>query len=180
MGIEGDLQKNLFSKQRDQTSTDKVLGRKDVDEIRDLIRKPQLTREELLELLYLLAATESKLVNYDAWNRYIILKYFVWVREFVKCAEMMYDHKDWLEKQQKEGKIVLTPLAQKSFNNNQALMEHNIKYLVDLYLNIARTSLSLNAKGFDGILNDKHEIIYGGLNPTPQQPENKGVLSFRR
>ena len=42
---------------------------------------------ELLELLYMCIGTEAKLVNLSDWDRYVVLKFFVWIREFIKVVE---------------------------------------------------------------------------------------------
>ena len=60
-------------------------------------------------------------------------------------------------------------------------MEHNIKFLVDLYLNIGRTSLSVGATGLMEILKNKYEIVYpgaGGVN-TPMGEQQQQVTMRR-
>ena len=48
--------------------------------------------------------------------------------------------------------------------NNMRQMQYNIKFLVDLYLNIGNTSLSVGAVAFKEILANKFEINYGQQN----------------
>jgi hypothetical protein len=39
-------------------------------------------------------------LNYSDWDRYIILKFFVWIREFTKVCEILYDYEDELKRQE--------------------------------------------------------------------------------
>lgn len=140
----------------EKTFIDKILGKADVDRLKELVQKDPLQRKELLEILYLLGATESKLVNYDSWDRYVILKFFVWVREFVKVCELMYDYED--DYNSKHFK--LSDRASKMLKNNQREMQHNAKFLIDLYLNISRTTLSVGGVGVKELLTNKFEMSY--------------------
>ena len=96
--FEEELQKGFFSHNNEKSFIDKLLAKEESNRIRELIRKEKLGRSDLLELLYLLSGTEAKLLNYGPWDRYVILKFFVWIREFTKIAEMLYDYKDDLER----------------------------------------------------------------------------------
>lgn len=193
--FEDALNKGLFQEQAEKTYIDKILSRQDVEAIREIIRKPRLKREDLLEVLYLISGTESKLLNYGEWDRYVILKFFVWIREFVKIAELLYDYQDDLERkenlckcggyQQSENlpvgalictcdkfkqKFFLSSRTKRLLDNNERLIEHNAKFLIDLYLNIGRTSLSIGATGILELLKNKYEMTYPGQQlATPQK-----------
>lgn len=162
---------------KEKTFIDKVLAKDDTNKLSALVSKKDLSREELLQALYYIAATESKLVNYSDWDRYVMLKYFIWVQEFIKISELMYDFEDRIKEKAKKGEIVLTDRARRIFDNNTLLMQHNAKFLIMLYLNIARTSLSLGAAGMREVLTNKFEIVYpqessGSIN------QNEGRLGF--
>lgn len=166
MGFEQNLQNSIFQSSPEKTFVDKVLARKDVDALRDLMRKEELSRGDLLEILHLVSGIEQKLLNYGEWDRYIILKFFVWIREFVKIAEILYDYNDKLVTKERDKKQILSGRAKELLHNNRRLMEHNIKFLVDLYFNIGRTSLSVGATGLLELLKNKYELVYpnqGGL-----------------
>lgn len=192
--FEQNLQRSMFSTNNEKTFVDKILARQDVEAIRQLIKKKHLTREEMLEILYLVSGTEAKLLNYSDWDRYVILKFFVWLREFIKVAEILYDYTDFLELKSKEckkcGKIIgstkktegckceqpkqefaLTKRNRDLIDNIQRMMEHNAKFLIDLYLNIGRTSLSVGATGMLEILKNKYEIAYPN---TPNATQMQG------
>lgn len=165
MSFEDNISSQLFSGTQEKTFIDKVLAKDDVNAIRSLIKKPRLTREELLEILYLISGSESKLLNYGEWDRYVILKFFVWIREFIKVAELLYDYEDELQKKEEAGKIHLTHRTKKLLDNNSLLIQHNAKFLIDLYLNISRTSMSIGMSGFLELVRNKYELYY----PNQQQ-----------
>lgn len=200
--FENALDKSLFNEQAEKTYIDKILSRQDVEAIREIIRKPRLKREDLLEILYLISGTESKLLNYGEWDRYVILKFFVWIREFVKIAELLYDYQDDLDKKEHlcvcgwyfdmedipdssqkcdcekpMQKFVLSNRTKRLLDNNERLIEHNAKFLIDLYLNIGRTSLSIGATGILELLKNKYEVAYPsqGLGTTQ---ENNSKVKF--
>ena len=176
MTIEANIQKSFFTHQAEKTYLDKLLARKDVEDIKELIKKPKLNREQLLELLYMLSSSESKLLNYGEWDRYIILKFFVWVREFVKVAELLYDYEDRLEELKKDNKLILSPRTKQLLKNATRLVEHNAKFLIDLYLNIGRTTLSLGATAFLEALKSKYEISYPQGMPGVQPQQSKPLI----
>jgi len=165
MNVEQALQNNLFSYTSEKTYVDKLLSRHEVERLKELVRQPKLNRSDILELLYMCLSTEAKLVRYSEWDRYIILKFFVWIREFVKIAELMYDYKDELERKEKIKGILITERTRILLNSNERMMEHNAKFLVDLYLNIARTSLSVGGTAFGELLKNKFEMSYPNGSP---------------
>lgn len=200
MSFEENLQRSLFSKDVEKTYIDKLLARKDVERIAELIKKEKLNRSELLELLYMCLGTECKLLNLGEWDRYIILKFFVWIREFIKIAELMYDNKEYLENKEnvclncKKGikkeieknqglcscekpnpSMIISKRTKEILQNNEKLIEHNAKFLIDLYLNICRTTLSLGGTGFLELLKNKFEMAYPQGNNTPQEVDKPSV-----
>jgi hypothetical protein len=67
-------------------------------------------------------------------------------------------------------RYILSDRTKRIFLNNKLLLEHNVKFLINLYLNMARTSLSVGASGFIEILKNKFEINYTQpINPVVQQ-----------
>lgn len=199
MGFEEQLQKSIFSGQQERTFIDKVLAKDDVNRLRDLIRTPELKRKEILEILYLISGTESKLLNYSDWDRYIILKFFVWIREFVKILEILFDYEDWLAEQEKtcsqckkqikdpdcqckdsHPTLKTTDRTKQLLKNNKLLLQHNAKFLVELYLNIARTSMSVGGAGFSELLKNKFEIFYPNLANQGQTENKTGLFGIGR
>lgn len=172
MNVESEIQKNMFNKNYEKTFVDKLLSRKEIEEIKNLIKKERLTRNELLELLYLVGSTEQKLFNYDEWNRYVILKFYVWLREFISICELWFDLKDQLKSQG----VKLPEEQDKLMETNRDLLEHNAKFMVDLFLNIGRTSLSVGAFGFGELLHNKFEISYPEM--AQKQEPKTGLLGL--
>jgi hypothetical protein len=172
--IEEAIGRNLFSGQHEKTFIDKVLARKEVEKIRELVKKTNLTRSELLELQYSVAGVEAKLANYGEWDRYVMNKFYVWLREFVKLAEQLHDYIDYLDKTPDYN---ITPRGELLLNNCRMLIEHNCKFLIDLYLNIARTSMSLGATGFLESMRNKFEIAYEGK-AFGKQDEARGFMGM--
>jgi hypothetical protein len=169
--VERAIGQSILGSSGEKTFIDKLLGKNDVDRVRELVRKEKLTREELLELLYSLSGTEMKLLNMGSWDRYVILKYFVWIRDFVKNIEIMYDYQEKISSS-KQG-LLIDKKRQERLNKliaeNEKLAEHMIKFMVDLYFNMARTTLSLNATGFMELLKNKYEVLYPNQNINPSQ-----------
>jgi hypothetical protein len=175
MNVEQSLGAAVMGGQDERTFTDKLLARAEANKLRKIIRKPKLSREDLLEILDIVAGVETKLVNYSDWERYVMCKYFVWIREVAKLVEMLIDYKERVDKKKgnaatvsKTGKVML--------ENALANMQHNIKFLVDLFLMLQRTTLSKNAMAFSKFLETKYEINYSGLNQhgghiAPQVPQ---------
>jgi len=183
MSVEEGIKNSLFSRDVEKTYIDKLLSRKDVEEVKDLIQKDKLTRSELLKLLYMCLGTESKLVNLSSWDRYVILKFFVWIREFIKIAELMYDYKEYLLKKTKicsncnnidckcgnfKPYLVLSDRTKQILEHNERMIEHNAKFLIDLYFNLIRTTLSLGGTGFMELLKNKFEMSYPQQNLPAQ------------
>lgn len=176
--IESQLQNALFNKESEKTFIDKLLAKDDGQRIKELISTKKLKREEMLELLYLLGGNESKLVNYGEWDRYIILKYFVWIRQFVKICENLYDYDDDIKKKDKHRKVQLSARSNKLLENIDRNLQHASKFNIDLYLNIMRTTLSLGGTGFIEMLKNKFEFSYPqGQNVyTPQENQKTGIF----
>lgn len=179
--FEEQVQKALFNSQNEEKSfIDKILAKEDVNRIKDLMRKPQLTREDVLELLYLASGNETKLLNYGEWDRYIQLKFFVWLREFIKIAELLYDYHEKVERDEKEGKTEpLTKRTKQLFKNNELLIQHNAKFLIDLYFNMGRSTLSLGATGIMELLKTRFEFVYPNASQLTQgQEQSKSLFNF--
>lgn len=154
--FEESLQKSIMSGTSEKSYLDKLFSKEDVDRVRNLIKKPKLNRSELKELFSMLSSNEAKKWNYGADDRYIMAKYFVWIREFVAIAEGMYDYEENLD----QKKVKISKQSKKIFEDNVALMEHSIMFMVDLYFNLARTTLSLGGTGFLEALKNKYEMQY--------------------
>ena len=105
--IEEAIQRSFSNINTEKSFIDKMLAKDDVNSVRELIKKDRLSRSDMTELLYLLSSNETKLLNYGEWDRYVIMKFFVWIREFFKVNESLFDYKDELLKKENTCKTCM-------------------------------------------------------------------------
>lgn len=157
----------------EKTYTDKLLARKEVTEIQALIKKEDLTRSELLEMLYLLSSSEIKLANFGDWDRYLLGKFLAWIRDFVSMAEILYDYKEKYDKINEKDKTKKN-ITKNLMENNRKFMLHNIKFLVDIYLYLSRSTLSLSMSAFEILSTSRYEYAYPTMEGlTPREESGK-------
>lgn len=169
------LSQSLYGGQQEKTFIDKTLARSDVNEIKDIMEKEDLTRKDLLKLLYLLSGTEIKLVNFGDYDRYLQGKFYAWIRDFVASAESLYDYKQEINK----GNIKVNNNTKKMLENIRVKMLHNIKFLCDVYLYLSRSTLSLEATAFDTITKNRYEYYYPGQQPYAPQEQKRGFFNIK-
>jgi len=169
----------------ERSFVDKLLDRKDVEKIEQIITKDELTREDLLQLLHLIAGVETKLVNYTEYDRYLLGKYYAWISDFVNAAELFYDVekqiKDFLQQQNSDPQV--WEKTKKILDYIRGLLLHDVKFSVAVFLFLSRSSLSVNAKAFDTLMTSRFEVEYNsptGSIPTlplnmPQPPAKRRV-----
>lgn len=169
------LATGLFSTDAEKSFTDKVLDKSGVERVKELMRKPKLDRDDLLELLYMLSAVEAKLVNFDPWDRYLLGKFYAWIRDFVASAELLYD----LEEEIGKKNIEVNDNTEKMLEKIKNMMSHNIKFLADVYFYLSRSTLSLGATGFDTLTKSRFEYFYPGQHQAqPQQETRKSAFNI--
>jgi len=174
--IETRLGHLLYSQNTEKSFIDKVLAKNDVEKIKDLMKKEKLERTDLLELLYMLPSIEIKLVNMGEWERYLLGKFFSWIRDFVASAELLYDYLDKID----TGEIKVTEKTKKALENTQKLILHDIKFLVDVFFYLARSTLSLGATGFDTLTKSRFEYYYPEHMQKPEQEKKSHFSIFLR
>lgn len=176
--FENYLEMNTFRRNSEKTHVDKLLGREEVERLKEIIKKADPTREELLELLNLLTGIEQKLVNYSDYDRYILGKYFTWIRDLVKICEFLYDYEDRIKKENYfEGsphkKVIMDTLTE-----IKKMQLHNTKFSIDVFLFLSRSTMSLEMVGFGGLSTQSYKYDYGQNPyslPMPQQGK-KGLF----
>lgn len=231
--IEEAIQKSFYNTSQEKSFIDKLLAKNTDDKIADIIKKPVFEREDIASLLHQLASTEAKLLNFGEWDRHIQLKFYVWLREFFRIHEKLFDYRDDFKRKENTcmtcnkpivtekdkckcstkkidykynklaikinnqrlflgeptirlrkvriPQLVLDDITKQIFENNVKLMEHNLRFLVDLYLNIGRTTLSLGGTGILELLKNKFEFAYPSMNTGTEQPmEKKQTGWFRK
>jgi len=173
--IEEQIEQQIFSQPQDKTFIDKLLGRKEADKVERIMKKSNtdVTRQDLQSLLSIIIGTEQKLGNYGDYDRYYLTKYFVWVRSFFEVLDYNYDYFEYVEDNQELGTQDQRLLTQVK---NQWV--HITKFMVDLYLHLSRSTMSLGGTFTMEAFRNKYEISY---NQAQQQEENKkGFLRFGR
>lgn len=85
--------KSLFSGDSEKSFVDKLLGRQDADKLHALMQKEPLTKSDVEEILFLMTSINQKIVNYDEWDRYVIVKFFPWIKAFSTICKtwMIYE-----------------------------------------------------------------------------------------
>jgi len=228
--IEDQIENSMIYGGGDKSYIDKVLGHKYFDEIKNLMKKSPLNREDLNELLSLLSSPELKMVNFDMQERHAVLLYYSWLREFVSLLQSFYDYKDYVENNSKicitcdnevdkcncvKGlnykeinmkidiynqqvniinyvtnknlkplkkykvqvkKIELQDRTKRVLENARIQLEKNVKFLMDMYFNVIRTSLSLSGHGFDSVLTNKFELFYPNSGDIQSNVDEKRSL----
>lgn len=169
------MSNGLFNIKQDTAISDKLLSIENIKKIEKLVQKDELTLEEINQLLYLLTTEESKLLNLDAYERYIFGKFYAWIREFVKLIEEIYR----LENDLKNDNIYDSDL-EKTIKKVLYISMHNVKFLIDVFLYLSRTSLSLDAEAFKKFLEQKFEYEYKTTpTQTPVKEEKPKFLFFK-
>lgn len=173
---EQQLGRYIYGGQQEKTFIDKTLARNDVEEMKEIMEKDDLTRGELLKLLFLISGNEMKLLNFGDFERYLGGKFYAWIRDFVSCAELLYDYKAAIEKK----KFKVNENTRLMLENIRRQLLHNIKFLVDVFFYLSRSTLSLEATGFDTITKNRYEYFYpeGMRGFSPQDQQKKGFFNI--
>ena len=92
------LSKSIFHGESEKSFVDKMLGRQDADRLHELIKKEPLTLSDVEEILFLMTSIDQKLLNYDEWDRYVIVKLFPWIKDFsIIVKTFMIYEEDYLK-----------------------------------------------------------------------------------
>ena len=168
---EQQLGREMFGRERARSSIDKALATEDVAELKRLISKDNMTKEDFSNLIYHLTSTELKLIKLDGHTQYILLKFFVWVREYVRVAQKFYDVETKLKgnlnnlfsKEDISGtpQEEVSPIGLDLFDQAKRGVILDAKFMIDVFLGMARSTLSMDAVGFQKTLTESHEIEYG-------------------
>lgn len=166
--FEQQLAQRLMGQQNvEKTHTDKLLARSEVAEIQGIMKSEDLTRSQLLNMIYLLSSAEAKLANYGDRDRYLLGKLLTWIRDFVSVCEILYDYKAIYDKATDTSQV---------FKNTKKMMEisrkhmmHDIKFMVDIFLYLSRSTLSLGMAAFETLSTQRFEYAYPQWESVQQQ-----------
>lgn len=151
----------------DRTFLEKIFGKEEMTQIKNLMEKKTLTEQDISELEYLTTTWESKLVNHGEKSRYLCGKFTTWIADFNSIN------------------ILLTAMLEKEGGNNieeglDALFQAKkiadlcTKRLVNTYLYFSRTTLSLRGFAFGRVTQQTQEVEYRAQWPgfTPDKTGN--------
>jgi len=202
------LNRAIFHGESEKSFVDKLLGRQDADKLHALIQKEPLTLSDVEEILFLMTSIDQKILNYNDWDRYLVVKLFPWVKDFsIVCKTMMMyqvcfekgDYDDDFKytsesnpgydpnvKESKEFILVETGAAWTK-NKEECLniiieinkyLLHNFKFLISIFLLISNTTLSVNGAAFETLTTSKFEYSYPAV-PLPQpQSTGRSIMNF--
>lgn len=193
-GFERQMNSSLFSHDHEKTFIDKVLDRKDSERLRELMTIEELTRSEILEMLYIIVSINTKLVNFSDWDRYLLGKFLAWIRDFCTLHETLLDYIQELRQDEKEI-LAMINKEQPTEKDNENIIDldnirltmkqiqkhtsHNLKFLVDIYLYLSNSTLSISAVAFDTLSKSRFEYSYPqqGYQPVSPQPIKGGFFN---
>jgi len=155
----------LALQQAEQTYTDKILAKRVIQKLERYMKKQELNREDLAEILYLLTSEEIKLLAFNEWDRYLLGKFFAWIRDFMLTAEKIFE----LAEKEKDEEL------KRYWVKAKKEMESVIRFLVDVFNYIARSTLSKDAYAFEVLTTQRIEYIYPHM---VQQQEQQKPLPY--
>ena len=167
----------MFSVQSEKSNVDVILARRDIEKIRQIINKEEMSREDISELFYLLSGAEVKVLSFKEYDRYLLAKFLTWVGEFVNMSLSLHDIYDKEKKlkakngnkKEKEELDETKQMLHKAVTG----MHSTLRYLVSIYLFVARSTLSIGGKAFEEFTKEKIEYLYPNQQPTAVKP-NRG------
>lgn len=183
MAFEQTLGSTLYQQTQDKSYIDKLLSRKEVEKLQLLMKKQELTKQDLSEIMYLLSGAELKLSNMDGYDRYLLGKYFTWIRDIIKAAEYVYDYLDKISNEKASDEVIIKLRNHKDFEEIKECLEqiqhmliHDVKFSVDIFLYLTRSTLGVEGVAFDTLSKGRYEYEYSGNTPPPQQSQDKNFL----
>lgn len=173
------LNKVIFHGESERSFIDKLLGRQDADKLHELIKKEPLTLSDIEEILFLMTSIDQKLLNYNEWDRYVVVKLFPWIKDFsIVCKTMMLYRKDFddgvfntdfkSDETKKETIRIIDEINK--------YLQHDMKFLISVFLLLSNTTLSLDGAAFDSMITSKYEYSYPTV-PLPQPQERRSILN---
>jgi len=194
-----DLSKGLFKGESEKSLVDKLLGRQDADKIHELMRKEPLTRSDIEEILFLMTSIDQKIVNYNEWDRHMLVKFFPWIKDYSTICKtwMLYEEqykkgdfdteftitgkiKLVDSKTNKEYETEIKPVLEEVKNiiaEVSKYLQHNLKFLISTFLLIQNSTLSIDGAAFETLTTARYEYSYPSMSiPMPQ--EKRSIINL--
>lgn len=173
------LNRAVFHGESEKSFVDKLLGRQDADRLHGLIKKEPLTMSDVEEMLFLMTSIDQKILNYNAWDRYVVVKLFPWVKDFSTVCKTMMQYQQQYEQgkftEDFKDKAVEKEIIEIIKEINKYLL-HNLKFLISVFLLVSNTTLSLDGAAFETLTTSRFEYSYPMM-PMPQPQEKRNILN---
>lgn len=169
------LNRSMLKQDYERSYIDKLLAKEDIASVRNILKKETLNREDMLEVNDYIVSMESKLLNLGERERYVLNKYYVWINYIMGIFEVLFDYDDKLKKNE-ENKLdsnynrIIEHLEMSKKNTSNML-----KMMFNVYLLIARTSLSAKGKTIGDFSSNKFDINYSNPVNQPIQDNNHKI-----
>jgi len=184
-----ELGKSIFEGESERSVVDKLLGRKDADKLHSLMQKEPLTKSDVEEILFLMTSIDQKILNYNEWDRYVIVKLFPWVKDYSTICKtwMIYEEQfkkgefdeDFVicEKQDitKKGVKPILVDTKDIISEITKYLQHNLKFLISIFLLVSNSTLSIDGAAFETLTTSKFEYSYPTV-PLPQPNQRQSIM----
>jgi len=184
------LSRVLFQGESEKSLVDKLLGRQDADKLHMLMQKEPLNKSDIEEILFLMTSIDQKIVNYDEWDRYVIIKLFPWVKDYSTICKTWMIYEEQFEKgnfnndfsivEATEGKQEIKPILDETKNiisETTKYLQHNLKFLISIFLLVSNSTLSIDGAAFETLTTSRYEYSYPNL-PLPQPQQRGSVMNL--
>jgi hypothetical protein len=182
-----------YSGASEKSYVDKLLSKKEVELLKQFMGTEDLTKKQLGIMMHTITSIEVKLANFNEMDRYILGKFFIWIREFIMLSEFTYDYVERLQGIKKGNTVILQPYHFQSKETGEIIIEtiqnikvqqlHNLKFLIDLYLYLLRSTMALGSVTFDSLSKSRYEYEYEPSQMPPAEAPQAQAKSggwFRR
>lgn len=167
--IEQRLGQAMYMNSPERALSDKALATKEIEAIKEIVKRDTLGLADLRELSYLLSAAETKLVELDHRERWLLGKYLTWINQITQIQETNIKNMK-VHKSTKISDFEISSNISLTDTMIFEILDEEIKKMVNIYLYLTRSSLSLDGVGFSSLLSQKFEYEYKGTQPHVQQP----------
>jgi len=191
------LGKSLFTGESEKSLVDKLLGRQDADKLHMLIQKEPLTRSDLEEILFLMTSIDQKIVNYDQWDRYVIVKLFPWVKDYSTLCKTWMLYEEQFDKGEFDEDFTITKEIQVNDSTSIEIvkpvleetkrivkeiskyLQHNLKFLISIFSLVSNSTLSIDGAAFETLTTSRYEYSYPMI-PLPQPQQKRSIINFKK
>lgn len=151
------LGRALFQGESEKSLVDKLLGRQDADKLHALMQKEPLTKSDIEEILFLMTSIDQKIVNYNEWDRYVIIKLFPWIKHYSTiCKTWMIYEEEFVAGNFDNDFTIVEKIEEKTDDKDNEETIEKIEKTIDKKLNKDSGKLEKTVKP---ILNETKTII---------------------